>query len=105
MVCWDMIWDMCDPLPDMYNPLTRQAVFAALREAGWPARDYAFCGLIAAYSQAGDARGALGVRGRMRAASAPPSVHVYNALIAACERAHMWCAARSAAYPWAYWFL
>ena len=83
------------PLPDAHSPSLRQAVFAALREAGYPARDYAFCGLIAAYSQAGDVRGALGVRSRMRAASASPSVHVYNALIAACERAHMWCAARS----------
>ena len=74
------------------DALARQAVFAALLEAGYPARDYAFCGLIAAHSQAGDVRGALGVRSRMRAASAQPSVHVYNALIAACERAHMWCA-------------
>jgi pentatricopeptide repeat protein len=56
----------------------------------FPPRDYAYTGLIAAYSLAGDVRGALGVRGRMRMAGVSPSVHVFNALIAAAERAGLW---------------
>jgi pentatricopeptide repeat protein len=42
---------------------------------------------VSAHSFAGDWRAALEVRRRMAAAGAPPSVHVYNALIAAAERA------------------
>ena len=40
----------------------------------------------------GDWRGALRVRGMMARARIPPTVHVYNALLAACERARQWCA-------------
>lgn len=128
-----------------------EAVFAAMSASGLRPRDYAFCGLIAAHSLAGDwqvgltpgqlstlytlflasltrfhmferldyvfyalywskcrevlvkcscsfltfgvrwcrlnLQGALRVRDRMRRAGAQPSVHVYNALLAACERA------------------
>ncbi len=42
---------------------------------------------VSAHSLSGDWRAALDVRRRMAAAGAPPSVHVYNALIAAAERA------------------
>lgn len=42
---------------------------------------------VSAHSFAGDWRAALEVRRRMAAAGAAPSVHVYNALIAAAERA------------------
>jgi pentatricopeptide repeat protein len=58
----------------------------AMRKAGFLPRDYAFCGLIAAYSQSGDWRAALHVHQRIVAAGGTPSVHVYNALITACER-------------------
>jgi pentatricopeptide repeat protein len=42
---------------------------------------------VSAHSFAGEWRLALDVRRRMAAAGARPSVHVYNALIAAAERA------------------
>jgi pentatricopeptide repeat protein len=58
--------------------------------AGFAPRDYAFCGLIAAHSFKGDWRAALGVRERMLSAGVQPTVHVYNALIAACDRAHQY---------------
>ena len=35
---------------------------------------------------------ALQVRQRMVRRGMQPTVHVYNALLAACERAHQWCA-------------
>ena len=38
----------------------------------------------------GDWRSALAVQQRMRRTYAPMTVHVYNALIAACERACQW---------------
>lgn len=57
---------------------------------GHQPRDYAFCGLIAAHSLAGDVGAALRVRQRMRAAGTAPSVHTYNALVAACERAGLY---------------
>lgn len=81
------------------EPRQAEAVFASMLEAGFPPRDYAYCGLVAAHSLAGDARAALHVRARMRLAGVPPSVHVFNSLIAACERASYWCAlARSLLY-------
>ena len=43
-------------------------------------------------SMKGDWRGALRVRALMRRNRAPLTVHVYNALLAACERARQWCA-------------
>ena len=43
-------------------------------------------------SMKGDWRGALRVRGLMARGRIPPTVHVYNALLAACERARQWCA-------------
>ncbi len=46
-------------------------------------------------SMKGDWRGALRVRGLMARARVPATVHVYNALLAACERAQQWCAAVS----------
>ncbi len=52
-------------------------------------RDYAYCGLITAYSMAGDTDAALAVRRRMQRdghVAGNASVHVYNALLAACER-------------------
>ena len=45
---------------------------------------------MAACSLAGDVRSALGVASRMAAAGVAPSVHSYNALIAATERASAW---------------
>lgn len=41
-------------------------------------------------SMEGDWKGALRVRQLMRARLVPLTVHVYNALIAACERAQQW---------------
>lgn len=38
----------------------------------------------------GDLKGALQVATRLRAAGVPMTVHVYNGLIAACERAQQW---------------
>ena len=68
-----------------------EAALAALTAAGHgPPRDYAWCGLIAAHSVAGDWRAALGVRDRMAALGVRPTVHVYNALLAACERGQQW---------------
>ena len=137
------------------RPADAEAAFERLVAAGHAPRDYAFCGLIAAHSAAGDLQSALAVRERYAAAaaeaaakarrqqqpasstgagllggvrsalsftkqrpSAPPpspafaavagaaagaaasalaqatpakpSVHVYNALLAACERARAW---------------
>ena len=43
-----------------------------------------------ACSMAGDVRSALGVSARMAAAGVPATVHSYNALIAAAERAGAW---------------
>lgn len=63
-----------------------EGVFSQMLEAGLQPRDYAFCGLIAAHSMAGDWKSALNVRVRMQSLCALLTVHVYNALIAACER-------------------
>jgi pentatricopeptide repeat protein len=63
-----------------------EAAFAAMAAAGVRAREYAYCGLVAAHSLAGDAPEALRVRARMQRAGGRPGVHLYNALIAACER-------------------
>eukprot|EP00210_Caulerpa_lentillifera_P005747 g5494.t1 len=60
--------------------------FSQMLEVGLQPRDYAYCGLIAAHSMAGDWKSALSVRTRMQRACAVLTVHVYNALIAACER-------------------
>lgn len=54
--------------------------------AGYRPRDFAYCGLIAAYSLAGQHDRALSVRGRARTEGLQPSVHVYNASLAVCER-------------------
>lgn len=67
-----------------------EAVFRAMSKVGHAPRDYAYCGLIAAYSMKGDWRGALRVRQVMRRNGVPLTVHVYNALLAACERAQQW---------------
>jgi pentatricopeptide repeat protein len=73
-----------------------EAALARLVAAGHgPPRDYAWVALIAAHSVAGDVRSALGVRDRMAAAGVAPTVHVFNALLAACERAQRWEAAVS----------
>jgi pentatricopeptide repeat protein len=64
-----------------------EAVLRAMRARGFRPRDYAYCGLIAAYSLGGDCASALAVRGRMAQDGAQATVHVYNALVAACERA------------------
>lgn len=135
------------------RPADAEAAFERLLAAGHAPRDYAFCGLIAAHSAAGDLKSALAVRERYAAAAAEaaakarrqqqqhaigggllsgvrsalsfgkrsspassspafaavagaaagaaasaaalatpavPSVHVYNALLAACERARAW---------------
>jgi pentatricopeptide repeat protein len=63
---------------------------ASLLPAGLQPRDYAYCGLIAAHSFHGDWRRALHVRDRMRAARAGLTVHVYNALLAAMDRAQQY---------------
>eukprot|EP01026_Neomeris_dumetosa_P056950 TRINITY_DN52244_c0_g1_i1.p6 TRINITY_DN52244_c0_g1~~TRINITY_DN52244_c0_g1_i1.p6 ORF type:complete len:121 (-),score=23.02 TRINITY_DN52244_c0_g1_i1:1214-1576(-) len=49
------------------------------------ARDYAYCGLIAAYSVAGDLNNALRVRQRMLNNGDKLTVHIYNAMLAACN--------------------
>eukprot|EP00798_Chlamydomonas_sp_ICE-L_P012469 gene12469-15676_t len=59
-------------------------------ERGLIPRDYAYCGLIASHSLAGDTKSALGVRQRMLREGNSLTVHVYNALIAACERGGMY---------------
>mmetsp|Transcript_8498 Transcript_8498/g.24365 ORF Transcript_8498/g.24365 Transcript_8498/m.24365 type:complete len:757 (-) Transcript_8498:177-2447(-) len=59
-------------------------------EGGEAPRDYAFCGIIAAYKATSSPRRALQVRHRMRSLNVPPSVHVYNELLALCERYEMW---------------
>ena len=50
------------------------------------------CLLHACAQHEGGWRGALRVRALMRRNRAPLTVHVYNALLAACERARQWCA-------------
>ncbi len=80
-----------------------EAALAAMRAAGHAPRDYAWCGLVAAHSLAGDWRAALRVRERAaaEAAGAPgaggapaapgvPSVHLFNALLAAADRARQY---------------
>lgn len=47
-------------------------------------------GIASGCSLAGDVRSALEVRGRMAQGGVPPSVHSYNALIAAAERGGAW---------------
>lgn len=64
--------------------------FATMVAAGFAPRDYAYCGLIAAHSFKGDWRAALLVRERMTAARLTLTVHVFNALIAACDRAQQY---------------
>lgn len=63
-----------------------EGVFGQMLDVGLQPRDYAYCGLIAAHSMAGDWKSALNVRTRMQRACAILTVHVYNALVAACER-------------------
>lgn len=64
--------------------------FSKLIQAGHRPRDYAYCGLIAAYSLSGDIDSALAVKKRMsrrgKGRAELHSVHVYNTLLAACER-------------------
>jgi pentatricopeptide repeat protein len=70
------------------NAQGAESALTAMLRAGHAPRDYAYCGLVAAHSFAGDWRAAMRIRDRMAAAGAdPPSVHAYNALIAACDRA------------------
>ena len=57
---------------------------------GFKPQDFAFCGLIAAYSFKGDWHAALNVQIRAEQLGIAPSVHMYNALIAACDRAHQY---------------
>ena len=90
------------------RPEDAEMWFDRLVQAGHHPKHYAYCGLIAGYSLSGDVDKALAVRSRMnlkqgvglggeqkvnamgrgsRSRPPPPSVHVYNALLAACERA------------------
>lgn len=68
------------------NAAAAEASFRSLTRAGFRPRDFAYCGLIAAHSIAGDLPAALNVRARMLQDRVALTVHVYNALMAACER-------------------
>ncbi len=68
------------------RPKEAEAALQRMVAAGHRPRDYAWCGLIAGYSLAGDVDAALAVRRRVRQKGGTVSVHVYNALLAACER-------------------
>jgi hypothetical protein len=65
-----------------------EVVLRAMQAAGHTPGEYAWCGLIAAYSLAGDHVGAQRVRTRIIKTGGPASVglHVYNALLAAADR-------------------
>ena len=87
------------------RPADAEAAFAALLEAGHTPSDHAWCGLVAAHAAAGDTSAALRVADRRAAATAPatgakkpaPSLPLFNALLAACERGRAWDAAISVA--------
>lgn len=74
-------------------PVKAEGILQKMINAGFRPRDYAYCGVICAYSISGDWREALKVRGRMRKEHVPLTLHVYNSLIAACERWHQYDAA------------
>lgn len=81
------------PHPHTSSPpssLLLQATFRAMVAAGHHPRDFAYCGLIAAHSISGSTTAALRIRLRMQREGVALTVHVYNALIAACERAGRW---------------
>lgn len=64
-----------------------EALLREMRAAGHTPQDYAYCGIVAAYSLRGNWKAALKVKDRAAAEDVPPSVHLFNALIAACDRA------------------
>lgn len=66
-----------------------EVVLRAMESAGINAGDYAYCGLIAGYSLSNDPASAQRVRTRIVRKHGPGSVsvHVYNALLAAADRA------------------
>lgn len=68
------------------QPAKAESVLQMMMGAGFRPRDYAYCGIICAYSISGNWREALQVRHRMRKEHVPMTLHVYNALIGACER-------------------
>lgn len=68
------------------NPAAAESAFRSLVRSGHRPRDYAYCGLIAAHSIAGDLAAALRVRERLQKDRVLVTIHVYNALMAACER-------------------
>lgn len=71
------------------QPGPAERVYQSMLHAGFTRpRDYAYCGLIAAYTLAGDIDRALAVRQRARRAGGGEqlSLCVYNALLAACRR-------------------
>ncbi|GAX83171.1 hypothetical protein CEUSTIGMA_g10597.t1 [Chlamydomonas eustigma] len=68
------------------KPKEAEAALLRMRKANFKPRDYAWCGLIAAYSLTRDIESALAVQRRIKQEGGTSSVHVYNALLAACER-------------------
>ena len=85
---WPSISPPPIPLTHFPNNSTPQAeaTLHKMQLAGYKPRDFAYCGLIAAYSLAGQHERALAVRARARREGLQPSVHVYNASLAVCER-------------------
>jgi pentatricopeptide repeat protein len=66
-----------------------EVVLRAMEAAGFRPGDYAYCGLIAGYSLSNDPLSAQRVRTRIVRKHGPGSVsvHIYNALLAAADRA------------------
>jgi hypothetical protein len=74
------------------RPDDAEAAFTALTREGHTPSDHAWCGLVAAHAAAGDTAAALRVADRHAAATgaAHPSLPLFNALLAACERGRAW---------------
>lgn len=71
------------------DPAGAEAALRAMLSAGHPHCDYAYCGVISAHGMVGNWRAALAVGRRLQEAGLRHciTVHVYNSMIAACDRA------------------
>eukprot|EP00890_Picochlorum_soloecismus_P006443 jgi/Picsp_1/67/NSC_00067-R1_pentatricopeptide repeat-containing protein len=67
-------------------PREAESMLKEMMDNGFRPRDYALCGLVAGWSTFGSVNKALNVANRAHELGVKPSVHLYNALIACCDR-------------------
>ena len=70
------------------QPEKAELIFSKLISEGYHPKDYAFCGLLASYTVSGHVKAAFDVETRAKESGITESVHLYNGLLAACDRFH-----------------